>query len=94
MNIKRQIASIQPLFEQYLKTGYYPFYKEVRQGYYLRLQNVVNTVLEVDYPQIDDVSVSTIEKTKKMLTTNVSRQHLIYKNISLRDSLLTIKGEL
>jgi hypothetical protein len=28
---------------------------------------VVNTVLEVDYPQIDDVSVSTIEKTKKML---------------------------
>ncbi|MBE6323811.1 MAG: ATP-binding protein [Bacteroidales bacterium] len=67
MNIKRQIASIQPLFEQYLKTGYYPFYKEVRQGYYLRLQNVVNTVLEVDYPQIDDVSVSTIEKTKKML---------------------------
>ena len=56
-----------PAFEKYLKQGYYPFYKEVKKGYALRLQQVVNQVIENDYPAIDEVSMSTIRKTKKML---------------------------
>ena len=65
--VKEQLGSIQPHFDNYLQHGYYPFYKEVRAGYEIRLQHIVNQVLESDYPLIDDVTVATIEKTKKML---------------------------
>ena len=61
-DIKARISSIQPLFEQYLHYGYYPFYKDVRTGFENRLR-----VLDVDYPMVDDVTVSTIRKAKKML---------------------------
>ena len=65
--VKEQLGSIQPHFNAYLQHGYYPFYKAVQAGYEIRLQHVVNQVLERDYPLIDDVTVATIEKTKKML---------------------------
>jgi len=65
--VKEKIGSIQPHFNQYLQHGYYPFYKAVHAGYEIRLQHVVNQVLERDYPLIDEVTVATIEKTKKML---------------------------
>ena len=54
-------------FNKYLREGYYPFYKSVRQGFESRLLATVNQVIESDYPQIDDVTVTTIRKTKKML---------------------------
>lgn len=67
MDTKAKIPSIQPLFEQYLHHGYYPFYKVAQTGFESRLQRVVNQVLEVDYPAIDEVTVSTIRKAKRML---------------------------
>ncbi len=66
-SVKEKLGNIQPYFDAYLQHGYYPFYKTERTGYEIRLQHVVNQVLERDYPIIDDVTVSTIEKTKKML---------------------------
>ena len=67
MQVKGQIPSIQPLFEQYLHHGYYPFYKVAKTGFENRLQKVVNHILEVDYPAIDEVTISTIRKAKRML---------------------------
>ena len=55
-----------PAFVQYLKIGYYPFYKQVYEGYGSRLQNVVSHVLENDYAVIEKVEQSTIRKAKKM----------------------------
>ena len=55
-------------FKKYLEVGYYPFYKTVHHGYYQRLQNVVNQVIEVDYPNIEDITMSAIRKTTKSLT--------------------------
>ena len=57
---------ILPLFSDYLAHGYYPFYKKVFSGYEIRLQQVVNHILENDYPIIDGVEQATIRKTKKM----------------------------
>ncbi len=57
-----------PLFEQYRRSGYYPFYRESHAKFRERLADTVNKVLEVDYPAIDDVSQDTIRKTRKMLT--------------------------
>ena len=65
--VKRSIPSVLPLFEQYLRQGYYPFYKEVSSGFNIRLQHIVSQILEVDYPAVDEISVATIRKAKKML---------------------------
>ena len=54
-------------FSSYLKNGCYPFYKEGVGEFHTRLREVVNQILEIDYPTIDDVSVATTVKAKKML---------------------------
>ena len=54
-------------FSRYLKYGCYPFYKEGIGEFEIRLREVVNQILEIDYPMIDDVSVATTMKAKKML---------------------------
>ena len=54
-------------FWRYLKHGCYPFYKEGVAEFDIRLSETVNQILEIDYPTIDDVSVATIVKAKKML---------------------------
>jgi predicted AAA+ superfamily ATPase len=56
-----------PEFRKYLEYGYYPFYKEGIKVYPLRLQNVVNTILENDLPAIENIEYVTIHKIKKML---------------------------
>jgi uncharacterized protein len=54
-----------PLFQDYLKRGYYPFAKEDDFG--LRLQQVVNQTLEVDIPNYAQMNVSTGRKLKQLL---------------------------
>ena len=54
-------------FARYRKHGCYPFYKEGVGEFEIRLREVVNQILEIDYPMIDDVSVATTMKAKKML---------------------------
>ncbi|MBO7653402.1 MAG: ATP-binding protein [Kiritimatiellae bacterium] len=56
-----------PLFERYRESGYYPFYLEPGSGYGQRVKEIVNKVLEVDYPAVEHVSQETIRKAKKML---------------------------
>ncbi|MGI6496962.1 MAG: ATP-binding protein [Kiritimatiellia bacterium] len=60
-------VKILPLFAQYLASGYYPFYRSVSSQFKDRLAEVVNTVLDVDFPAVEDVTPSTIRKAKKML---------------------------
>jgi predicted AAA+ superfamily ATPase len=65
-NIVSQIK-ILPEYRKYLEYGYYPFYKEGIKGYPIRLENIVNTVLENDLPAVENVEYQTIQKIKKML---------------------------
>ena len=60
-------TKILPLFEKYLKTGYYPIYKGVSSQFEERLVEIVNSVIDVDFPIIEDFTPSTIRKAKKML---------------------------
>ena len=54
-------------FSAYLDHGFYPFYREAHAQYRDRLLDVVNKVLESDYPAIESVSQETIRTAKKML---------------------------
>jgi len=56
-----------PHFENYIKKGYYPFYRESFGQFKERLMDAVNKVLEVDYPSLEEVSQDTVRKTRKML---------------------------
>lgn len=60
-------VKILPLFEKYLRTGYYPFYKDTYEGYDFRLQEVVRQVIESDLPAVEDIQYVTTQKVKKML---------------------------
>ena len=59
--------SILKSFHAYIRNGYYPFYKEVHSGYEERIQQVINQILESDYPAVENISVATIQKAKTML---------------------------
>lgn len=65
-NLIRDVK-ILPLFEKYLQTGYYPFYKEDSGTYFVRLNNVVNTIFDSDLPAIDTIEYATAMKVKKLL---------------------------
>lgn len=58
---------IQPHFEEYLKHGCYPFFKEEGDGFELRLQETIWLVLERDWPALEDITFATIQKTKRLL---------------------------
>lgn len=54
-------------FENYLQCGYYPFYKEEGDGFAQRLDNVVNTIIQVEMPSVVKISYELVYKTKILL---------------------------
>jgi hypothetical protein len=58
-----------PHFEQYLKTGYYPFFLETAsdESFYERLQQVVSTIIENDIPAVENIEYETLQKAKRLL---------------------------
>ncbi|MCC8113848.1 MAG: AAA family ATPase [Bacteroidales bacterium] len=58
---------ILPLFERFLKAGFYPFYKDAGKDYLTRLAEVVQTVIDIDLPAIMEVSYATQQKAKRLL---------------------------
>jgi predicted AAA+ superfamily ATPase len=54
-----------PLWMDYLKVGYFPFFRE--DDFYTRLDNVVNQTLEVDIPTYANMNISTSAKLKRLL---------------------------
>ena len=56
-----------PLFSEYLRYGYYPFLKESQSNYYVRIENIVNTTIEVELPQLRKLDIGNIRKIKSLL---------------------------
>lgn len=54
-------------FEDYLRRGCYPFYKEAGAEFQSRLAEVIRLVIEVDVPQAEDVSFATVSKMRKLM---------------------------
>ena len=64
--ISREVKPIK-LFREYLNYGYYPYFEEGVETYDQRVAQVLNTVLEVDIPQVFHLDYSSVEKIKKLL---------------------------
>ncbi len=56
-----------PLFSEYLRYGYYPFLKESQSNYYVRIENIVNTTIEMELPQLRKLDIGNIRKMKSLL---------------------------
>jgi len=54
-------------FYDYLKYGYYPFFKEQLELFYIRLEEIVNMILEIELPQQRKVNIAYINKIKQLL---------------------------
>src|SRR5690606_12331153 len=54
-------------FDQYLQGGYYPFFQEEPDLYYMRLEEVITLVLEIELPLLRKVDVAYINKLKQLL---------------------------
>ena len=85
---------ILPLFKEYLKIGYYPFYKEDKEGYHERLRQVINVILENDLPAVETVEYSTIVKIKKLLMTLASLVPFVPNIADLSTKLETSRASL
>lgn len=65
-NVNDKIRPL-PLFNTYLKQGYYPYYKSDKRFYLSKLANTVNLILETDLPAVETIEMYSIRKIKKLL---------------------------
>lgn len=68
--IPRILNTIKPIkvFEEYLKTGYYPFFVEGESDFQTRLKQTVNHVLESDIPSIANIDFIAVYNLRKLLS--------------------------
>ena len=57
----------QPLFEEYMRAGYYPFYDGDEQEYYSRIENVVSFIIDQEMTQLCGVDPAYTRKLKAMM---------------------------
>ena len=56
-----------PEFRKYLKTGYLPFFIEGEDTYFLKLGQIINTIVDTDLAYIAGYNAGTSSKIKKLL---------------------------
>lgn len=54
-------------FQNYLKYGYFPFFKEGLKSYEQKLQNITNLVIDIDIAPFEELSYNTVRNMKKLL---------------------------
>ena len=93
--ISRNIVSqIKPLkhFDDYLKFGYYPFFKEETGLFYSKLEEVINMIIEIELPLLRGVNVAYIRKLKQLLLV-IAESAPFIPNISKLSERIGIRRE-
>lgn len=54
-------------FEKYVKMGYYPFYREEGDGFFDRLQQVIDTIVTSEIPAVSNIEYDSVYKAKQLL---------------------------
>ncbi len=55
------------LFQEYIKTGYYPFFIEPEDHYYERIEQAVSEILETDLTALEPIDFTAVYNIKKLL---------------------------
>lgn len=66
---KTIISKVKPIkkYNEYIQTGYYPFFIENRQNYLFKLLETINQIMEADLPFIAKINYANINKLKQLL---------------------------
>lgn len=70
INISYELLSQFKPFEywsEYLEYGFYPFYFENKNTYHIKLNETINTVIEVDIPSLFKIDYANITNLKKLV---------------------------
>ena len=59
--------SLKKDFNNYLKNGYFPFFKENKSIYYQKLSETINLVIDIDIAPFEELNYSTVRTMKKLL---------------------------
>lgn len=86
MDVSRDIP-VAKYFEEYLRNGYYPFFKEAGNDYMSRLNETAVLVMETDMPAVENISYTTIQKSKQLLM-------LIAGNVPLVPNISKLSAQL
>ncbi len=54
-------------FEHYLREGYYPFFNEDPASYHIRIEEVMNLIIDIELPFLRKVDISFTRKIKQLL---------------------------
>ncbi|MGM0580581.1 MAG: ATP-binding protein [Bacteroidota bacterium] len=54
-------------FEKYLKSAYYPFYRESTSLYSHKVEEVLNMILEIELPVLRNIDLAYVSKLKQLL---------------------------
>lgn len=76
-----------PAFQNYLKQGYYPYYKSDKRFYLSKLANTINLILEIDLPSVENIEIHSIRKIKKLLW-------IISQSVPFTPNITTLAKEL
>ena len=62
-------STIKPIkfFEEYLKTGYYPYFIEDEKNYYQRIEQTINLIIETDLLTIEHIDFTAVQNLRKLL---------------------------
>ena len=55
------------VFKQYLQSGYFPFFVEYPKTFNQRVEEIINTTIDVDIMQLKGINLSGISKLKQLL---------------------------
>lgn len=64
----RKHCSPVAMCKEYSRFGYYPFYNGNKEDYYLRIENVVNFIIEQELPLLSELKNGYVRKIKAMLS--------------------------
>lgn len=84
--------SVKPLtwFREYLKTGYYPFFREQPDTYYQKIREITNMILEIELPLLRKVEVSYVYRIRQLLNI-ISQSVPFVPNISALSAKMGIE---
>lgn len=74
-------------FDKYLREGYYPYYKEARNDYLMRVGEVARLVIDNDIPSVEDITYFTAQKIKTLLM-------VIAGNVPLKPNISKLSSQL
>lgn len=61
-------------FSTYMRHGFYPFYTtETEKDYYVRVNNMIASVIDYDIPSVENLEYATLLKAKHLLTIMASQ---------------------